>query len=111
LSIHHILPVWARPDLVNDPDNLVTLCRSCHLKVNHHEEDYIKIFGRTPGDLGDTPRPMAHTPRLVPKPERITAITYVGEQMTYDIEMDGPHHNFVANGIVTHNSQLSGIAH
>ncbi len=54
---------------------------------------------------------MAHTPRLVPKPVRITAITYAGEHMTYDIEMDGPHHNFVANGIVTHNSQLSGIAH
>jgi thymidylate synthase (FAD) len=27
--------------------------------------------------------------------------------MTFDIEMEGPHHNFVANGIVTHNSQLS----
>ena len=27
--------------------------------------------------------------------------------MTYDIEMEEPHHNFIANGIVTHNSQLS----
>src|SRR5262249_45587794 len=27
--------------------------------------------------------------------------------MTYDLEMEEPHHNFVANGIVTHNSQLS----
>jgi len=24
--------------------------------------------------------------------------------MTYDLEVEGPHHNFVANGIVTHNS-------
>jgi flavin-dependent thymidylate synthase len=24
--------------------------------------------------------------------------------MTYDIEMDGPHHNFVADGVVVHNS-------
>jgi thymidylate synthase (FAD) len=38
---------------------------------------------------------------------RIRSVTYVGEQMTYDLEMEGPHHNFVANGIVTHNSQLS----
>jgi thymidylate synthase (FAD) len=38
---------------------------------------------------------------------RIAAIAYAGEQMTYDIIMEGPHHNFVANGIVTHNSQLS----
>src|SRR5262249_26550258 len=37
----------------------------------------------------------------------IQSVTYVGEQDTYDIVMDGPHHNFVANGIVTHNSQLS----
>ncbi len=35
------------------------------------------------------------------------ASTYAGEQMTYDIEMEGPHHNFVANGIITHNSQTS----
>jgi thymidylate synthase ThyX len=46
-------------------------------------------------------------PRLIPKPVRIVAITYAGEQMTYDIEMEGPHHNFIANGIITHNSQLS----
>jgi thymidylate synthase (FAD) len=46
-------------------------------------------------------------PRLIPKPVRIESITYAGEQMTYDIEMEEPHHNFIANGIVTHNSQLS----
>ncbi len=107
LSIHHILPVWARPELVCDPDNMATLCRSCHFKVNHHEEDYIEVFGRTISELGDKPRPIQRTPRLVPKPVRIAAITYAGEQMTYDIVMKGPHHNFIANGIVTHNSQLS----
>jgi 5-methylcytosine-specific restriction endonuclease McrA len=107
LSIHHVLPVWGRPELVCDPDNTVTLCRSCHLKVNQHEEDYIEVFGRTFDELGDKPRPMQRTPRLVPRPVRIAAIAYAGEQMTYDIVMEGPHHNFVANGIVTHNSQLS----
>jgi hypothetical protein len=25
-------------------------------------------------------------------------------KMTYDLEVEGPHHNFVANGVVTHNS-------
>ena len=44
---------------------------------------------------------------LIPRAVRIRSITYAGEQETYDIEMEGPHHNFVANGIVTHNSQLS----
>jgi thymidylate synthase ThyX len=101
------LPIWAKPDLASDPDNIATLCRSCHLKVNHHEEDYIEIFGRKVDELGDIQRPKERKPRLVPKPMRIVAITYAGEQMTYDIEMEGPYHNFIANGIISHNSQLS----
>jgi thymidylate synthase (FAD) len=35
---------------------------------------------------------------------RIIAIEYVGEKETYDLEVEGPYHNFIANGIVTHNS-------
>ncbi len=35
---------------------------------------------------------------------RIARFEYVGERETYDLEVEGPHHNFVANGIVTHNS-------
>jgi len=31
-------------------------------------------------------------------------IEYAGEKETYDVEVQGPYHNFVANGIVTHNS-------
>lgn len=28
----------------------------------------------------------------------------IGKQQTYDIEVNGPHHNFIANGFVVHNS-------
>jgi thymidylate synthase (FAD) len=35
---------------------------------------------------------------------RIERFEYVGEKRTYDLEVRGPHHNFIANGIVTHNS-------
>ncbi len=35
---------------------------------------------------------------------RVARFEYVGERETYDLEVEGPHHNFVANGIVTHNS-------
>ncbi|HLZ23384.1 MAG TPA: FAD-dependent thymidylate synthase [Ktedonobacterales bacterium] len=108
LTVHHVLPVWARPDLTLDINNIVTLCRLCHLKVNTREHLYVEYFGRSLLELGNRPKPLAQTVRQVTKhPVRIKAITYAGEQMTYDIEMDGPHHNFVANGIVTHNSQLS----
>ena len=38
---------------------------------------------------------------------KIESIEYYGKEQTYDIEMNAPYHNFIANGIVVHNS-LSG---
>lgn len=37
-------------------------------------------------------------------PATISLMLYVGKRMTYDIEVEGPYHNFLANGIVVHNS-------
>jgi thymidylate synthase ThyX len=34
----------------------------------------------------------------------VTRIEYVGDEMTYDLEVAGPWHNFVANGFIVHNS-------
>lgn len=34
----------------------------------------------------------------------IERFEYAGEKETYDVEVEGPYHNFVADGIVTHNS-------
>jgi thymidylate synthase (FAD) len=34
----------------------------------------------------------------------VVEFEYLGKRMTYDLEVEGPFHNFVANGIVTHNS-------
>jgi thymidylate synthase ThyX len=38
---------------------------------------------------------------------RAERVEYIGEQDTYDIEVDGPFHNFTANGFVVHNSRNS----
>ena len=35
---------------------------------------------------------------------RLERFEYVGIRETYDLEVEGPFHNFIANGIVTHNS-------
>jgi len=35
---------------------------------------------------------------------KVIKIEYLGVQMTYDLEVEGPWHNFVANGLVVHNS-------
>jgi thymidylate synthase (FAD) len=108
LTLHHILPIWAREDLALDADNLATLCRACHRGVNGHELDYVARLGRGLDEIPTTAvAPKAAGNLMVPRRRRIVRVTYLGERETYDIEMAGSNHNFVANGIVTHNSQLS----
>lgn len=80
---HHI----DRNTLNNNRDNIEFLCASCHT-LRHIEED-------------GSPTKMKI--RWV----SISSIVEDGEEETYDIEVDHPSHNFVANGFVTHNSQLS----
>ena len=70
--------------------------------------EYAERFGRTSEEEDLVkPRPRAKGRLFVPRSVRVRSVTYAGEQMTYDLEMEGPNHNFVANGIVTHNSQIS----
>jgi thymidylate synthase ThyX len=42
--------------------------------------------------------------KLIAHAVRVTAIRYVGLRQTYDLSVEGPWHNFVANGVVVHNS-------
>ncbi len=84
LHIHH----KNRNILDNSRDNIRTLCNSCHGKL-HHRED-------------------GNHNALFPKWDEIISIERDGREETYDLEVDHPAHNFVANGIVTHNSQTSG---
>lgn len=62
--------------------------------------------GAAAGAYTDAQRPRL-TPVLTARFMVIMKVEYIGEEDTYDIEMEGLHHNFVANGIVTHNSQQS----
>lgn len=41
--------------------------------------------------------------------ESIDSITYVNEQMTYDISMEAPLNNFLANGVMVHNSGMRSL--
>lgn len=72
----------------SSPENIKTLCNSCHIKLHYLEDG----------------NPNA----LVVRWDEIVSIEPDGEEMTYDLEVDHPAHNFVANGFVTHNSQTSG---
>jgi thymidylate synthase ThyX/DNA-binding CsgD family transcriptional regulator len=42
--------------------------------------------------------------RLIAHPVAVRSIAYVGRRQTYDLTVAGPRHNFVANGVVVHNS-------
>ena len=35
---------------------------------------------------------------------KVKKVTYLGNQMTYDLSVEGPYHNFICNGVVVHNS-------
>ena len=53
--------------------------------------------------------PAASLPRvrgwkLTARPVPVVSLVFVGLRQTYDLCVDGPWHNFVANGVVVHNS-------
>ena len=66
----------------NDPENILILCSVCHKAA---ESPYRKIK------------------RVIA--DRIIAIEPDGFEDTYDLVVEGPNHNFVANGFIVHNSE------
>ena len=105
LHCHHVVPVWADLDRARDIANLTTLCGDCHRSIQGRELDVVERLGGPPVKAEWQPRPRVawnrlETSRLV----RVERFEYVGERETYDLEVEGPYHNFVANGIITHNS-------
>lgn len=66
----------------NYPDNLITLCSSCHQRLHYNNLPFIHL-------------------------DEIVEIKKVGLLNVYDIEMDSDFHNFSANGIIVHNCQYS----
>jgi thymidylate synthase (FAD) len=81
LQIDHIIAISQEPSKARDVNNLHLLCRSCHKK-------------KTLAEM-----------QITLKWAEVVSIEYVGEEETYDMEIDHEDHNYVANGIITHNSQ------
>lgn len=65
----------------NNPNNLMTVCSSCHQKV--HNQSLTSLYG-----------------------DKIIAITELGEEEVFDLEIEN-YHNYVANGIIVHNCNYS----
>jgi thymidylate synthase (FAD) len=116
LHAHHIDPVWHAPDRARDTRNLISLCTPCHSRVHadNLELELLRIvesgallsefFVGRPRQPRHKAKRLPKTTRLVRQFSRIAKIEFAGEQPTYDIEVEGPFHNFVADGFVVHNS-------
>lgn len=78
----------------NVEDNIVLICPSCHKK------EHYKVGRKKMGQKG------LKTDLL-----SIKDIKYVGEESVYNVEVEGPNHNFVTNeGVVTSNSHSTSYA-
>lgn len=93
LELHHIKSVASAPELAYEKANIQVLCRDCHDAVH-------SLSGEA-----KTWREKSRGNTLTVHWSRVVKVEFVGEVMTYDLEVDHPSHNYVANGIVTHNSQ------
>jgi flavin-dependent thymidylate synthase len=77
----------------------------CHDQVHLDEMAYVSRLSGAPVTTQWVKRPRRAVNKLVAgKLVAIERFEYAGEKETYDVEVEGPYHNFVANGIVTHNS-------
>lgn len=83
-EVDHILPVFSYPEKAFDSTNLQVLSKEAHLEKSMKENVLSK-----------------KTVRYSP----VVSIEYIGDEQTYDMEVMHISHNYVANGIVTHNSQ------
>ncbi|WP_234009132.1 FAD-dependent thymidylate synthase [Deinococcus sp. NW-56] len=111
LHAHHIVPVWADRSLALSFDNLVTVCADCHRNIHRSQASELAFARQLNPDVilnGERPKPRGR--KLKAHPVKVVKVEYLGIQPTYDLEVAGDWQNFVANGIVVHNSknEISG---
>ncbi len=107
LHAHHIAPVWLEPGRARDIGNLITVCADCHRGIHGSRESELRFrrrFAHRIGYAQDVDPPPRRGFRLTAHPVEVVTLQYVGAKQTYDLSIEGPWHNFVANGIVVHNS-------
>lgn len=86
LEVHHEIPVHQDQSLVFDLSNVKAICYECH-KDSHKRQGWQK--GKY----------------LYSEGVLVESVESVGIQSTYDLTIDGEFPNFLANGVVVHNSR------
>ena len=77
----------------NEKENLINLCPSCHKKADY-------ALGRN----------KQYSKGICVDYQKVLRKELIGNKMTYDIEMEAPNHNFIANGFVSHNSHAAAYS-
>lgn len=109
LNCHHVVPVVVDISLAYDVNNLAAVCRDCHRSIHDTpKNEYDSAMQLRPelmvGRDPETFRTGQASYTLMAEYSEIVSVEYVGEEEVYDLEMEGPWHNFVANGMIVHNS-------
>lgn len=84
IELDHIKPVRLYPSLAMVESNIQPLCKKCHIEKSTEDtklDDHTYNFNFVEG------------------------INLIGVEDTFDIEVDHPDHNYIANGIIVHNSR------
>src|SRR5207245_1237112 len=80
---------------------------ACHRGIHRTQESELQ-FAEAFADKIGFARPIELSARqgceLTAHPVEVVGVEYVGVRQTYDLCVEGPWHNFVANGVVVHNS-------
>src|SRR5680860_871710 len=87
---------------------LITVCDACHRSI-HRTQDAEIAFARDYAAFQGAVTESLQIPhrrgcKLTGRPVQVERVEYVGLRQTYDLSVEVPWHNFVANGIVVHNS-------
>jgi 5-methylcytosine-specific restriction endonuclease McrA len=119
LHTHHLDPVAHNPSRAYDTTNLTSLCDECHVELHARNVELMLLDHSQAGlplrEFWERIGGMRLRKPYIPKKKRamvrhfvaVKTVEYVGERDTYDIEVEGPYHNFVADGFIVHNSRNS----
>jgi hypothetical protein len=88
VDIHHVEPVYVNTARAFDEENIVLLCENCH-QLAHAKQGW----------------QVGHN--LYGAAVRVDDVARRGTTETYDLEIAGDYPNFLANGVVVHNSRNS----